>query len=74
MTDPALLNILPPQVRAEVNNVYASLVSKMFASLERLAAGDAKHGERLRLENYAFFLESVRPLVRPLAVLQPFHK
>ena len=36
----------------------------MFESIERLAGSDLKHGDRLRLENYAYFTESVWPLAR----------
>ncbi|KAG2486737.1 hypothetical protein HYH03_014663 [Edaphochlamys debaryana] len=60
------------QVRPEVDAVYASLVGLMFASLERVAAADAKHGDRLRAENYAYFVEAVRPLVRHVAALEPY--
>lgn len=38
----------PVQVRPEVDGVYGSLVGLMFATLEKLAAADAKHGDRLR--------------------------
>lgn len=46
-----------PQVRPEADAVYATLVALMFAALERVAASDAKHGDRLRGENYAYFVE-----------------
>lgn len=45
------------QVRPEVDAVYATLVGLMFGALERVAASDAKHGDRLRGENYAYFVE-----------------
>lgn len=38
----------PVQVRPEVDGVYGSLVGLMFATLEKLAAADTKHGDRLR--------------------------
>ena len=37
--------------------VYAGLVGLTFAALERVAASDAKHGDRLLGENYAYFVE-----------------
>ncbi|GLI69334.1 hypothetical protein VaNZ11_013920, partial [Volvox africanus] len=60
------------QVRPEVDAIYARLVGLMFSSLERIAAADAKHGDRLRAENYAYFVEAVRPLVRHVAALEPY--
>ncbi|EFJ51143.1 hypothetical protein VOLCADRAFT_120498 [Volvox carteri f. nagariensis] len=60
------------QVRQEVDAIYAKLVGLMFASLERIAAADSKHGDRLRAENYAYFVEAVRPLVRHVAALEPY--
>ena len=38
---------------------YAVVIRAMFAALERVAATDAKHGVRLRLENYAAFVEGL---------------
>lgn len=52
--------------------MYQSVVSQMFMTLERMAAMDAKHGARLRMENYTYFVESVRPVVRHAPVLEPF--
>ncbi|GIL48476.1 hypothetical protein Vafri_4992 [Volvox africanus] len=60
------------QVRPEVDAIYARLVGLMFSSLERIAAADPKHGDRLRAENYAYFVEAVRPLVRHVAALEPY--
>ncbi len=41
---------------------YAVLVRALFAQLERVAGPDAKHGDRLRLENYALLEAQLRPL------------
>ncbi|MEW5312110.1 MAG: hypothetical protein WDW38_003762 [Sanguina aurantia] len=74
---PALAADSPAQrrlvaVRAEVDLVYRMLAAKMFLTLEAVAGCDAKHGDRLRLENYGYFSESVRPLVRQSPALAPF--
>ena len=58
----------PPHPR----QVYQQLVSQMFVTLERMAASNQKHGERLRLENYSYFGESSRPLLRYSPGLEPF--
>ncbi|GFR45235.1 hypothetical protein Agub_g6633, partial [Astrephomene gubernaculifera] len=60
------------QVRPEVDALYGSLVGLMFGSLERIAGADAKHGDRFRAENYGYFVEAVRPLVRHVASLEPY--
>ncbi|GMH40758.1 hypothetical protein BSKO_08662 [Bryopsis sp. KO-2023] len=59
-------------VRKEVDLAYMRIVGSMFATLERIAATNPKHGDRLRLENYAYFEESARPLVRHVQALQKF--
>ncbi|PNW78567.1 hypothetical protein CHLRE_09g392000v5 [Chlamydomonas reinhardtii] len=59
------------QARPEVDSVYSGLVGLMFGALERVAASDTKHGDRLRAENYGYFVEAVRPLVRHVAALEP---
>ncbi|GAX83943.1 hypothetical protein CEUSTIGMA_g11367.t1 [Chlamydomonas eustigma] len=59
-------------VRSEVDKIYQQLVGSMFSTLERMAAADTKHGERLRMENYTYLAESVRPLVRIAPALGPF--
>lgn len=41
----------------------------MFTSIERLASTDAKHGDRLRLESYAFFVSSVADAAQAEPVL-----
>ncbi|KAG2454086.1 hypothetical protein HYH02_001126 [Chlamydomonas schloesseri] len=60
------------QARPEVDAVYGGLVALMFGVLERLAASDPKHGDRLRAENYGYFVEAVRPLVRHVPALEPY--
>ena len=42
----------------------------MFQSIERLAATDSKHGDRLRLENYAYFVTAIADKASTAAVLQ----
>lgn len=60
-------------LRREVADAaYARLVAAMCAQLERTAAADAKHGERLRLENYAFLADALRPLAARVPVLGRF--
>ena len=41
---------------------YAVLVRTLFAQLERVAGPDLKHGDRLRLENYALLEAQLKPL------------
>ena len=48
---------------------YALLVRAMFQSIERLASTDAKHGDRLRLESYAFFVSNVSEAAQAEPVL-----
>ena len=52
--------------------VYEQLIGAMYGSLEAMVSKDPKHGERLRLENYTYMAESLRPLVRHAATLGPF--
>lgn len=42
----------------------------MFQSIERLAATDSKHGDRLRLENYAYFVTAISDRAGTVPVLQ----
>eukprot|EP00798_Chlamydomonas_sp_ICE-L_P020458 gene20458-27247_t len=60
------------QSHEAVDELYRQLVGQMFSSLEEMAAVDVKHGERLRVENYTYFVESVRPLVQHVEVLEPY--
>ena len=48
--------------RQVLDAAYAVLVRALFAQLERVAGPDAKHGDRLRLENYALLEGQLRPL------------
>lgn len=48
---------------------YALLIRAMFQSIERLASTDAKHGDRLRLESYAFFVVNVSEAAQSEPVL-----
>ena len=48
--------------REAVTPAYFKLVQAMFATLERVAASDAKHGDRLRLESYAYFVRALDQL------------
>lgn len=59
-------------VRKEVDLAYQRFVSSIFQTLERIAGLDSKHGDRLRLENYSYFEEAVRPLVRHVEALESF--
>lgn len=38
-----------------IDPAYAILTKVIFASIERIAGADPKHGERLRLENYLLY-------------------
>ncbi len=42
----------------------------MFQTLERLAATDTKHGDRLRLESYAYFVTAISEAGQAVPVLQ----
>ena len=48
---------------------YALLIRAMFQSIERLASTDAKHGDRLRLESYSFFVSNVSQAAQAEPVL-----
>ena len=61
-----------PRGREVADAAYAQLVAAMCAQLERTAAADPKHGERLRLENYAFLADVLRPLAARVPVLGRF--
>ena len=45
--------------RDVVRPSYNLLVRAMFQTIERLASTDAKHGDRLRLESYAYFVTNI---------------
>ena len=49
---------------------YALLIRAIFQSIERLAATDAKHGDRLRLESYTFFVSNLSEASQADAVLK----
>ncbi len=53
-----------------MNPGYALLARAMFQTLERLAATDTKHGDRLRLESYAYFVTAVSEAGQAVPVLQ----
>ena len=54
---------LPACARRQVADAaYAVVVRAAFAQLERIAGPDAKHGQRLRLENYALLASELAPL------------
>jgi len=55
--------------REVADAMHARLAAAMTAQLERTAAADPKHGERLRLENYAFLADALRPLAGRAPVL-----
>ncbi|KAI8476055.1 MAG: exocyst complex component Sec3-domain-containing protein [Monoraphidium minutum] len=55
--------------RAEADSAYQSLTGRIFACLERQAAGDAKYADRLRLENYGHFADELAPLASRCAVI-----
>lgn len=48
------------------------IVESMFHCIDRLARSDEKHGDRLRLENYSYFDQSVGPLARHVAALSKY--
>jgi hypothetical protein len=50
--------------------LYDELCPRLLSRLERVAASDAKYGERCRLENYAFLGEALRGLAAKLPALQ----
>ena len=45
--------------RELVTPAYGLLARAMFQSIERLASTDSKHGDRLRLESYAYFVTAI---------------
>ncbi len=53
-----------------MNPSYALLARAMFQTLERLAATDTKHGDRLRLESYAYFVTAISEAGQAVPVLQ----
>lgn len=53
-----------------MNPGYALLARAMFQTLERLAATDVKHGDRLRLESYAYFVTAISEAGQAVPVLQ----
>ena len=55
--------------REAVTPAYFKLVQAMFATLERVAASDPKHGDRLRLESYAYFVRALDPLASQVNLL-----
>ncbi|KAL0020987.1 hypothetical protein WJX77_003610 [Trebouxia sp. C0004] len=57
-------------IREVVNPGYALLARAMFQTLERLAATDMKHGDRLRLESYAYFVTAISEAGQAVPVLQ----
>ncbi|DBB03251.1 TPA: hypothetical protein ACH3X3_010647 [Trebouxia sp. C0006] len=57
-------------IREVVNPSYALLARAMFQTLERLAATDTKHGDRLRLESYAYFVTAISEAGQAVPVLQ----
>ena len=56
--------------REVVNPGYALLARAMFQTVERLAATDSKHGDRLRLESYAYFVSALTDISQAVPVLQ----
>ena len=56
--------------REMVNPCYALLARAMFQTVERLAATDVKHGDRLRLESYAYFVGAMSEAGQAVPVLQ----
>ncbi|DBA75637.1 TPA: hypothetical protein ACH3X2_009071 [Trebouxia sp. C0005] len=57
-------------IREVVNPGYALLARAMFQTLERLAGTDMKHGDRLRLESYAYFVTAISEAGQAVPVLQ----
>ena len=47
---------------------YFKLVQAMLATLERVAASDPKHGDRLRLESYAYFVQALDQLASQVSL------
>ena len=56
--------------REVVTPAYGLLARAIFQSIERLAATDSKHGDRLRLESYAYFVTVISDRSDGVAVLQ----
>lgn len=52
--------------------VYAILTRAIFSSIERIAATDSKHGDRLRLENYVMYETLMRNFAPQNPVLAYF--
>ncbi|KAK9813236.1 hypothetical protein WJX72_011232 [[Myrmecia] bisecta] len=59
-------------VRDAVDPAHAVVVRAIFAGIERVAGADLKHGDRLRLENYAYFEDSMRQVASRVPVLDWF--
>ena len=49
---------------------YGLLARAMFLCIERLAGTDSKHGDRLRLESYAYFVTAISDKAGGVPVLQ----
>ena len=49
---------------------YGLLARAMFLCIERLAGTDSKHGDRLRLESYAYFVTAISDKAGAVPVLQ----
>ena len=56
--------------REVVNPAYALLGRAMFQTVERLAATNTKHGDRLRLESYTYFASAISDVGQAVPVLQ----
>lgn len=56
--------------REIVTPAYGLLARAIFQAIERFAATDSKHGDRLRLENYAYFVTAIQDRADNVPVLQ----
>lgn len=60
-------------VRARVDDAYQRILGVVMLAVEHTAAGDAKHGDRLKLENYAFLRACLEEFLERTPVLKTFH-
>ena len=58
--------------REVVDGAYAVLMRECMCTIERVAHPDAKHGPRLRMENYAFLADALGPPARSVCLLAHF--
>jgi len=62
------------QVRNVMDDAYRRLLDTIISTIERLAAGDAKYGNKLRVENYSALLDAISHHANSVPVLAHFRQ